>query len=318
MKYRRLGATGLNVSEISLGGWITHGGALTDEQAHATLDAAWEAGINLYDTADVYAGGRAEETLGRWLKNKPREQAVVATKMRGRMWDGPNGEGLSKKRIKECVEHSLRRLQTDYIDIYQMHWPDQNTPIEETVEGLERVVREGKVLYPGLSNYDTEQVREAIAAQDRRGYSRFVSHQPVYNLLDRGIEQSLMPLCANEGIGFIVYSPLAQGFLSEKYLEGQAPEGTRGAGSEDWQRRYLTPRNLDLLSGLHALAQEKETTIPRLALAWILSHPEITSCIIGATRPEQVAENAAATDVALEAGDASRIRELLDARERAA
>lgn len=319
MKYRRLGASGLKVSEISLGGWLTHGGSLDDAASFATMDAAWEAGINLFDTADVYASGRAEETLGRWLQNKPRDQVVVATKMRGRMGDnGPNGEGLSKKRIKHCVENSLRRLQTDYVDVYQMHWPDPNTPIEETVEGLERLVQEGKVLYLGLSNYDTEQVRDALAAQDRRGFGRFVSHQPVYSLLSRGIEQSLMKRGAREGIGFIVYSPLAQGFLSEKYLGGEAPEGARGAGNENWQKRYLTPANLQFLRGLHGLAQEKNTTIPRLALAWILSHPEISSCIIGATRAEQVLDNALAVDVALSEGELARISALLDAREAAA
>ncbi|MCC6446452.1 MAG: aldo/keto reductase family protein [Armatimonadetes bacterium] len=316
MKYRHLGKTGLKVSEICLGNWTTMGGTVDDETARKIAHKAWEAGINFFDTADVYAGGKAETVIGAILKDFPREQVVLATKVRGRMWEGANGEGLSRKRIMACVEMSLKRLRMDYIDIYQLHWPDLETPIQETMEALDILVRQGKVLYIGCSNYSTEQVREALQCCDRFGLTRFVSHQPVYNMFNRGIEESLMKYCAMEGVGFIVYSPLAQGLLTSKYLSGKAPEGSRGFGNENWEKNLLTSANLAAMEKLNALARRKGIALSQLALAWILRHPEIASCIIGASRPDQVEENAAAVEVEITDEEMKEIEGILQDRAR--
>jgi aryl-alcohol dehydrogenase-like predicted oxidoreductase len=309
VKYRRLGRTGLKVSEISLGAWINFGDRIEDAAAFAVLDAAIDQGINLFDTADVYAGGKAEEVMGRWRKGKKRSELVVATKARGRMGSDPNAEGLHRKHLAEACDASLKRLGTDYIDLYQVHWPDPDTPLEETMSALNDLVRQGKVLYIGCSNFNAELIIEANAIADRNGYERLVSLQPCYNLLNRGIERAEMPRCAKEGMGIIAYSPLAQGLLTDKYLGGTPPEGSRAAGNQGMTDQL--ERNLPKLKRLGDLATSKGIQLSQLALAWMLTHPEMTSCIVGATRPEQVGENAAASDVELSAEDRSQIEAIM-------
>lgn len=316
MIYRRLGDTGLKVSEISLGGWLTTGQALDDQVSHAIFDKAWELGINFFDSADVYANGRAEEILGSWLKTKPREQVVVATKCRGRMWDGPMGEGLSKKHILEAANASLKRLGVEYIDLYQFHWPDEETPIEESLEAMEILMLQGKVLFAGCSNFDTQEMVDALEVADELGLPRFISNQPRYNMVQRGIEQSLMSQCAEEGVGIIVWSPLEQGLLTDKYLSGEAPVGSRLYGSEEGER-WLNPPTVRALNELAEIAHSKNAKLSQLALAWILSHPEITSCITGATSVEQIEENVAAAEVKLTGDDLRNIDGILKEREKA-
>ncbi|MEN6520670.1 MAG: aldo/keto reductase [Armatimonadota bacterium] len=316
MNYRRLGEAGLKVSEISLGNWLTSGGTLDEDAAHAICERAWELGINFYDTADVYAHGRAEEILGSWLKTKPREQVVVATKCRGWMWEGPNGEGLSKKHIMESVNLSLKRLGTDYIDLYQFHWPDEETPMEESLEAMNILMIQGKVLYAGCSNYRDNELDDALDVSDALGLPRFASLQSRYNMFQRDIEFGLIPHCAEEGIGIIVWSPLEQGLLSEKYLSGEAPPGSRLYGTEEG-RRWLNPANVKALQLLADVAHSKKATLSQLALAWVLSHREITSCITGATGIEQIEENAAASDLGISEEEFLQIEKILQDRERA-
>ena len=309
MNYRRLGRAGMKVSDISLGTWINFGGRIDDEAAFAVLDAGLDAGINLFDTADVYEAGKAEAVLGRWMQGKNRDELVIATKGRSQMGDHPNAKGAHRKRIFDACHASLKRLGTDYIDLYQIHWPDPETPQEETMSILNDLVRQGKVLYIGCSNYSAEMIAEANGIADRRNWERFVSLQPPYNMFNRGIEGSQMPRGAKEGMGIIAYSPLAQGLLSDKYLGGAAPEGSRASGNEGLSKQL--ERRLPQMKQLGEMASSKGIKLSQLALAWILSHPEMTSCIVGATRPEQVAENAAASDVTLSAEERERIEAIL-------
>ena len=311
MNYRRLGRSGLKVSEICLGAWINFGDRIADEQTFAVLDTAVEQGINFFDTADVYAGGKAEEVMGRWMKGKDRRPLVIATKCRGRMWEGPNGEGASRKHVFEAVEDSLRRLQTDYIDLYQIHWPDADTPAEETVRALDDLVRQGKIRYFGWSNHDAAQIEERSRVSDRLGLNRAVSLQNYYNMLGRGVEETVTPRCEEEGLGQIPYSPLAQGLLSDKYLSGKAPEGSRAAGNADFQKRL--DKELPKLKALAAFAREREATLSQLALAWLLHQPTMASPIIGATSVGQVTENVKAVDVKLSQDDLGRIDAVLAA-----
>ena len=311
MNYRKLGSSGLKVSEICLGAWINFGGRIADEQTFAVIDAAVEEGINFFDTADVYASGKAEEVMGRWMQSKDRRQIVLATKCRGRMWDGPNGEGASRKHVFEAVEDSLRRLQTDYIDLYQIHWPDSETSAEETVRALDDLVKSGKILYFGWSNHDAAQIEERAQVSERLGLNRAVSLQNYYNMLGRGVEESITPCCDREGIGQIPYSPLAQGLLSDKYLSGEVPEGSRAAGNEDFQKRLK--ESLPKMQALAAFAAEREATLSQLALAWLLHQPTMASPIIGATTAEQVRENAKAAEIKLSQDDLTKIDAILKA-----
>ncbi len=312
MNYRTVGRSGLKVSEICLGAWINFGGRIADEETFAVLDAAVEEGINFLDTADVYAGGKAEEVMGRWMKDKDRRTLVIATKCRGRMWDGPNGDAGSRKHIFNAVEDSLRRLQTDYIDLYQLHWPDADTPAEETVRAMDDLVRSGKILYYGWSNHDAAQIEERAKIAKEMNASRAISLQNYYNMLGRGIEETIIPRCQEEGIGQIPYSPLAQGLLSDKYLSGAAPEGSRGSGNADFEKRLT--ESLPIMKALAAFAAERDATLSQLALAWLLHQPTMTAPIIGATRPEQVRENAKASDIKLTPEDLAQIDTILAAK----
>ena len=309
MNYRRLGRSGLKVSEVCLGAWINFGDRIADDQTFAVLDAAVEEGINFFDTADVYAGGKAEEVMGRWMKGKDRRQIILATKCRWRMWEGTTGEGASRQHIMDACDDSLRRLQTDHIDLYQIHGMDRDTPAEETVRALDDLVRQGKIRYFGWSNYDAEMIADCARISEKLGLNRAVSLQNYYNMLGRGIEESILPRCQEEGIGQIPYSPLAQGLLSDKYLSGAAPEGSRGSGNADFEKRLA--ESLPTIKALAAFAGERNATLSQLALAWLLHQPTMVAPIIGATRPEQVHENAKAADIKLSPDDLAQIDTIL-------
>jgi aryl-alcohol dehydrogenase-like predicted oxidoreductase len=309
MEYRQLGRSGLKVSEISLGTWQNFGQRIDEAAAFAVLDSAVDLGINLIDTADVYASGKAEEVTGRWLAGKNRAELVIATKARGRMGKGPNAEGLSRKHLFEACEASLRRLGTDYIDLYQCHHPDPVTPQEETLGALTDLVRQGKVRYIGCSNYSADLIAEATGISERRNLERFISLQPNYSMLVRNIERTEIPRCSKDGLGLIVYSPLAQGLLSDKYLSGDAPEGSRGAGNERFTERLQA--QLPRLQRLATVANARDLTVSQLALTWILRQPVVSSCIVGASRPEQLRENAAASGNRLSEAETQEIEEIL-------
>ena len=310
MNYRRLGHSGLKVSEICLGAWINFGGRIGDEDTFAVLDAAVEEGINFFDTADVYAGGKAEEVMSRWMQGKDRRALVLATKCRWRMWDGPNGEGASRKHIFDACHDSLRRLQTDYIDLYQIHGMDRDTPPEETVRALDDLVRAGKIRYFGWSNYDAEMIGECARISEKINASKAISLQNYYNMLGRGLEKREIPRCLEEGIGQIPYSPLAQGLLSDKYLSGTIPEGSRAVGNEGLEKRLQ--ETLPTLKALAAFAEERNATLSQLALAWLLHQPTMAAPIIGATTPAQVKENVKSINVKLSADDLAQIDTLLE------
>lgn len=311
MNYRRLGRSGLKVSEICLGAWINFGGRMEDEATYAVLDSAIEEGIDFFDTADVYAGGKAEEVMGRWMKAKgaDRRTITIATKCRGRMWPGPNGEGAGRKHIMDACNDSLRRLQTDYIDVYQIHHPDRDTPAEETLRALDELVKAGKIRYFGWSNYDAEMIAESARLSEALGLNRAISLQNNYSMLNRNTEKRENPRCLQEGLGLIPYSPLAQGLLSDKYLGGDTPEGTRAAGNEGLQKRLND--NLPTLKALAEFAKARDLTLSQLALAWLLHQPAMTAPIIGASRPEQVKENAKASGVRLSTDEIAQIEAIL-------
>ncbi len=316
MEYRRLGRTGLKVSELCLG-TMTFRWTSTEEQSLQVLDRAFDAGINFIDTADVYSfwaddndGGVAEEIIGKWLKTKPREQVVIATKVRGRMWEGPNGEGLSRQHIMKAVEDSLRRLGTDAIDLYQVHWPDDETPLEETLSALDDLVRAGKVRYIGASNYPAWLLTKALWISDKHGYARFDSIQPHYHLLNRPeVEPQLAALCLDQGIGMIPYSPLAGGFLTGKYTREGVPDGARLATS-DRIKGLMTEQNFALLDALKEMGEVRDRTILQMALGWLLTLPMVTSPIIGANTVEQLEGSLGAAGLRLSEEEMARLDDL--------
>ena len=304
MNYRNLGRTGLKVSSICLGtmqwGWTA------DEAAsRAVMDAYVTAGGNFIDTADIYSawaennpGGISEEIIGRWIQERGnRDQIVLATKVRGRMWEGPNGEGLSRVHLIKACDDSLRRLQTDYIDLYQTHWYDDSTPIAETLEALDRLVRQGKVRYIGCSNYPAWRLMQALWASDRENRVRYDSIQPHYSLVHRAeFERELQEVCVAYGIGVIPYSPLAGGFLTGKYTRGN--EG-RGARAEGIQRRYFNEAGWRVLDAVRAVASVTGSTPTAVSLAWLLAQPAMTAPIIGANSVAQLQDSLAAAELTL-------------------
>ena len=314
MNYRRLGRAGLKVSEIAFGNWITAGGKNSIEDSMACHRKAFDLGINCFDTADCYAGGQAEEVLGRVLQDLSRKDLVLATKCCVPMGKGPNDGGLSRKHVREACEASLRRLKTEYIDLYQAHDFDAATPSEEICRAFDDLIRQGKIVYWGLSNWDSAQTRDAVAICDARGFDRPVGSQPRYSLFYREIEKDLLSVCAQWGIGFIVYSPLCQGLLSGKYAGGKVPPNSRAGQSENYRRRFLTPYNETAVEGLSALAKESALSLSQLALAWILRRPEMSAAIVGASRPEQLEDNAKASGVKLDEELLARIQVILDRR----
>lgn len=304
MEYRVLGTTQLKVSALCLG-TMQFGWTADEALSFRVLSAAVEAGINFIDTADIYSrwaegnpGGVSEQIIGRWWKQSgvKREDLVIATKVRGNMGGGPTDEGLSRAHIMKSVENSLRRLQTDYIDLYQAHWPDESTPIEETLRAFDDLVRQGKVRYIGASNYAAWQLMQALWVSDKHGLARFDSLQPHYNLVHRDeFERELAAVCRTYQIGVIPYSPLAGGFLTGKYRRNLLPNSARAGGA----RRYFTERNWALLEQMDTLAKEKNASVAQIALAWLLADPLITSPIIGANSIEQLNDNLGALSVRL-------------------
>lgn len=317
MNYRRLGDAGVKVSEIGLGGWLTFGGAMEDAVAERVMGAALDVGINFLDTSNAYGRGACESCWGRLLKGRRRAGVVLATKVFFGMDSGPNDKGLSRKHIFEQCEASLGRLQTDYIDLYQCHRHDPETPVEETVRAMDDLIGQGKVLYWGFSQWPVEVIAECLQICERWGYARPKSSQPDYNMISRWIEGSKMPLCHRNGIGQVVYSPLAQGVLTGKYRPGEKlPEGSRA--SDDRQNMFIKgmvsdEKLLERVQRLLPVAKEAGLTMSQLALAWVLRRAEVSSAIIGATRPEQVEENARASGVKLDAAVLKQVDDLLKA-----
>ncbi|HEV3262916.1 MAG TPA: aldo/keto reductase [Gemmataceae bacterium] len=309
MKQCRMGRTGLKVSEICLG-TMTFGHQCDERTSFAILDRAAERGVTFLDTADVYpvppdpdTAGRSEEVIGTWLEGR-RERFVLATKCRMRVGHGPNDEGLSRKHIMKAAEDSLRRLRTDYIDLYQTHSPDPDTPPDETLAALDHLVRQGKVRYLGCSNYAAWQVALSLGMSARLGLGRFDCVQPRYNLLYREIESELLPLCRDQGLGVIAYNPLAGGFLSGKYRAQQPPpEGTRftlGKTGDLYRERYWQQAQFEAVEHLRGFLQPRGRSMVQAAVAWILAQPGITSAIVGASLPEQLGESLAAVEVTLD------------------
>lgn len=297
MEYRFLGRTGLKVSELCLGA-MTFGRESSEEESRQILDRYFAAGGNFIDTANVYSRGRSEEIIGRWLKSKPRDQLVIATKVRFAMGESPNDLGLSRKHILSAVEDSLRRLGTDYIDLYQVHGWDDATPLEETLSTLDSLVRSGKVRYLGASNFAAWQLQKAVDLARFNGWQPFVCLQPLYNLLDRWIEWEHLPMCQAEGIGVIPWSPLRGGWLSGRYRRGMEapPEGsrveaaTRAGWSESWTA-YAGERTWEVLDALFAVAEEAGKTPAQTALNWLLCNPAVTAPIVGARTLAHLEEN---------------------------
>jgi aryl-alcohol dehydrogenase (NADP+) len=297
MRHVRFGRTGLKVSRLCLG-TMTFGLQCDEPTSAAVLDRAAEGGITFLDTADVYplggtpeTVGRTEEILGRWLAGK-RHQFIVATKCSGATGSRPWDRGTSRKHVLDAIEGSLRRLRTDYVDLYQIHHPDPDTPVDETLRALDDVVRSGKARYVGCSNYFAYQVARALGRSELLGVARFDSVQPRYNLLFRQIERELLPLCQEEGLGVISYNPLAGGLLTGKHRRGSAPTaGTRftlGTAGRRYQDQYWHDREFATVEALRSVAAEVGVPLPRLVVAWVLAHPAVTAPIIGASRPEQL------------------------------
>ena len=315
MEYRRLGSSGMYISEIAYGNWITHGSQVEEDAAVQCVKTAMDEGITTYDTADVYAGTRAETVLGKALKGVKRESYELFTKVYWPTGSGKNDRGLSRKHIMESAHASLKRLNTDYLDLYQMHRFDNETPLEESLQAFEDLIRQGKVHYIGFSEWNATQIQAALAIQKANGWTPFVSSQPQYSMLWRVIEAEVVPLSQAEGIGQIVWSPIAQGVLTGKYLPGKEfPEGSRatdeksGAGSiAQWLRDDI----LAAVQLLKPIAESHNLTMSQLALAWALQNHNVSAVIMGATKPSQVKENVKASGVTLEASVMKQIDDVL-------
>lgn len=309
MKYRRLGDSDLNVSEIILGSWLTYSGGVERQNAEACVHKAFDVGINFIDTANVYGRGSAESFLGEVLQGIDRSSYVLATKVYFPMSD--TDQGLSAAQIRKQIDASLQRLKTDYVDLYQCHRYDENTPLEETMTALTEVVQQGKARYIGFSEWSPSQIQSALNLPN---VAKFVSSQPQYSMLWRKPEAEVFPLCAANGIGQIVWSPLAQGVLTGKYKPGEAPpQDSRAANSQmnGFMGDFLNDQILSAVQDLSAIAEELNISMAQLALAWVLRDQQVTGAIIGASRPEQVEDNAAASDVTLSAAELQEIDRIL-------
>ncbi|HLV72557.1 voltage-dependent potassium channel beta subunit [Actinomadura hallensis] len=315
MEFRNLGRSGLKISEIAYGNWLTHGSQVEEDAAHACVRAALDAGITTFDTADVYAGTRAEEVLGRALKGQRREGLEIFTKVYWPTGPGVNDRGLSRKHIMESAHASLRRLGTDYVDLYQAHRFDYETPLEETMRAFDDLVRQGKVLYVGVSEWRAEEIERALKIADEMGFDRIVSNQPQYSMLWRVIEEEVVPLCEREGIGQLVWSPIAQGVLTGKYKPGEPPPaGTRATddkGGADMIKRFLDDDLLTRVQNLRPIADDLGLSMAQLAIAWTLQNPNVSAALVGASRPEQVADNVKAAGVKLEEDVMKKIDDVL-------
>lgn len=305
MEYRRLGSSGMYVSEITYGNWITHGSQVEQDAAIKCVRTALDVGITTFDTADVYAATKAETVMGKALKGVRRESYELFTKVYWPTGTGKNDRGLSRKHIMESVHASLKRLQTDHIDLYQFHRFDYETPLEESLSAFDDLIRQGKVMYIGFSEWNAEQISAAVKIQDAKGYSRFVSSQPQYSMLWRVIESKVDPICRAEGIGQIVWSPVAQGALTGKYLPGKKPPtGSRATdkkGGANMISRWMKDEVLEAVQNLKPIAQREGLTLAQLAVAWVLQNPNVSSAIIGASKPSQIKENVKASGIKLTA-----------------
>jgi voltage-dependent potassium channel beta subunit len=303
MKYRRLGNSGLKISEIGLGSWLTYGKSVNNQTAYDCIHKAYELGINFFDTANAYENGRAEEVLGEALKEYPRSSYVVATKLFFPMGPGPNDRGLSRKHIMEQCDASLKRLGLDYIDLYQCHRFDPEVPMEETLYALDDLVRQGKILYAGVSEWSAAQIEKAAGIGKAYQLRPIISNQPIYNMLERYIEREVLPVSTENGMGQIVFSPLAQGILTGKYKPNtEKPADSRAANdSVNFViNSYFRDDVLTSVQKLNSLAAELGVTLSQLSLAWILRHSGISSAIVGASKPQQVEENVKAVDINLD------------------
>lgn len=304
-----MGRSGLRISTVSLGGWLTFGGTISDETARDVLDAAFDGGINFIDLADIYAKGEAERVAGELLEGRRRSDYVLSSKVFGRMGDGPNDRGLSRKHIVESIDASLKRLGTDYLDLYFCHRSDPETPLEETARAMDDLVHQGKVLYWGTSVWPGELLESAHDLCDRRNLYAPAVEQPEYNLLDRSIEGNALDAARRVGMGVVCWSPLAGGLLSGKYADG-IPEGSR-ADRTDWMREKLESSSVrKKLEAFHALAREHGHDPAAMALAWVLTRDGVTSVITGATSPEHVRANVKAADLELDADVIARLDEI--------
>ncbi len=315
MQYRHLGQSGLKVSAIAYGNWITHGSQITQDEADSCVHAALDVGITTFDTADVYALGAAEEALGSSLKGLRRESIELFTKVYWPTGTGHNDRGLSRKHIMESLHASLRRLQTDYVDLYQAHRFDHETPLEETLRAFDDLVRQGKALYVGVSEWKADEIARALQIADGLGFDRIVSNQPQYSLLWRVIEEEVLPLCDRERLGQIVWSPLAQGVLTGKYLPGKPPPpGSRATDptGSGFMAQYLRTEVLERVQLVAKLANDAGMTTTQLSLAWVMRNPGVSAAIVGATRPEQITESAAAASLALDDDLVAAVEEVLE------
>lgn len=313
MKYRRLGNSGLKVSEISLGSWLTYGKTVEDNTAEKTIHKAYELGINFFDSANVYERGEGERVMAGALKEYPRESYVITTKAFWPMGEGPNDRGLSRKHVIEQANASLKRMNLDYVDIFYCHRYDQETPVEETLRAIDDLIRQGKILYAGVSEWSAAQIEEAVRVADKFLLDRIVVNQPVYNMLNRYIEKEVIPVSSKHGIGQVVFSPLAQGILTGKYKGNIIPEDSRASNAEinNFMRGMLTETTFTKVEQLEKIAKGLEITLPSLALAWILRQPNISSALIGASRPSQVEENVKAVEIELSSEVIEKIEGIL-------
>ena len=315
MEYRQLGKYGVKVSEISLGSWLTYGNATEAETAEKCIDTAYDLGINFFDTANVYANGESEKVVGKSLAKYPRESYFLATKVFFPMGPGPNDRGLSRKHIFEQAHLSLKRLNVDYIDLYQCHRYDPTVPLEETLQALDDLAAQGKILYAGVSEWSGEQIGRAADLIKAHNWHPLVSNQPYYSMIGRKIESDVIPVSEREGLGQVVFSPLHQGVLTGKYKPGQAPaEGTRA--SDPKQNMFLNHGKLDekILTAVQEivpLAESLGLTMSQFALAWILRQPNVSSAIIGASKPSQVQDNAGAAGKKIPAEILAKVDDIL-------
>jgi voltage-dependent potassium channel beta subunit len=313
MRYRNLGRSGVKLSSVGLGSWLTYGGSVEAETAKACIERAYELGVTFFDTANVYARGRAEEVMGRALAQFRRESYVLATKVFFPMSDGPNDRGLSRKHVFEQCHASLRRLGVDYIDLYQCHRYDKNTPVDETCAIMNDLIRQGKVLYWGVSEWNADQIEGVVMLCRSRGWSEPVSNQPQYSALWRQIEERVLPATTQYGLGNVVWSPLAMGILTGKYTDAsKPPTGTRASGpAAGMMEDYFTQPVLDAVQQLVPIAKDAGVTLGQLSLAWCLRRTGISSVIAGATKPSHVDENVAAADLDIDRSVFARMDEIL-------
>jgi voltage-dependent potassium channel beta subunit len=310
MQYRKLGNSGLKVSAISLGSWLTYGGYVEQENAVNSIHKAYELGINFFDTANIYEKGQAEIVMGEALRKYARESYVLATKVFWPMSEGPNDRGLSRKHMMEQCHASLRRLQTDYVDIYYCHRYDPQTPLEETMRALDDLVTQGKVLYVGVSEWTATQMAQALAIADKLLLDRIIVNQPIYNILNRYIEKEVIPFGEANGIGQVVFSPLAQGLLTGKYKSADDIPADSRAAKLDNMKKGITPEKIEQVNKLALIAEDAGCSLSELALAWILRQDNVSSALVGASRPDQVESNVKALHVTLSPEIIERINQI--------